>query len=228
MECPRFVLLADSGIPFSVFNMKKEKVEELIAKGYDIDIEQAFRNGWEMFKVLPLYSMLYGIFIISLQVLFAFYLSDIAFVFTVFLAGPLYAGFFLVANKISRNVEVTYPDFFTGFQYYMPVMLVWVIGQVIAGLGLLLVLPGIYLMVGYMFAVLMSIFGGFDFWNSLEYSRKLIHIRWWKFFLLALCLVILNIIGAMLLIVGLIVTIPLTFYVIYCLFEGVTQETLVD
>lgn len=228
MECLRFVLLADSGIPFSVFNMKREKVEELIAQGYDIDIERAFRNGWEMFKVLPLYSMLYGIFIISLQVLFAFYLSDIAFVFTVFLAGPLYAGFFLVANKISRNVEVIYPDFFTGFQYYMPVMLVWVIGQVIAGLGLLLVLPGIYLMVGYMFAVLMSIFGGFDFWNSLEYSRKLIHIRWWKFFLLALCLVILNIIGAMLLIVGLIVTIPLTFYVIYCLFEGVTQETLVD
>ena len=146
----------------------------------------------------------------------------------VFLAGPLYAGFFLVANKISRNVEVTYPDFFMGFQYYMPVMLVWVIGQVIAGLGLLLVLPGIYLMVGYMFAVLISIFGGFDFWNSLEYSRKLIHIRWWKFFLLALCLVILNIIGAMLLIVGLIVTIPLTFYVIYCLFEEVTQETLVE
>lgn len=208
--------------------MKKEKIEELIATGYDIDIEQAFRNGWEMFKVLPLYSMLYGIFILSVQVVFAVYMSDLAFVFSVFLAGPLYAGFFLVANKISRNVEVTYPDFFTGFQYYIPVILVCTIGQVIAGFGLILLIPGIYLVVGYMFSVLMAIFGGFDFWSSLEYSRKVIHIRWWKFFLLALCLVILNIIGALLLLVGLIVTLPLTFYVIYCLFEDITQETLVD
>jgi len=208
--------------------MKKEKIDELIARGYDIDIEKAFRNGWDMFKAQPFYSMLYGVFGLSVQIFFTVYLPDYAFIFSVFLAGPLYAGFFLVANKISRNVEVTYPDFFNGFQYYIPVMLVCTIGQVIAGFGLLLVLPGIYLMVGYLFSVLMTLFGGFDFWTSLEYSRKVIHIRWWKFFLLVLCLIILNIIGALLLLVGLIVTLPLTFYVIYCLFEEITQETLVE
>ena len=209
--------------------MKNSKLDELIVRGYEIDIEKAFRDGWGIFKAKPLFTMGYAAFILMLQVAFALYLTDFSFVFTVFLAGPLYAGFFLVANKISRGEEVLYPDFFGGFQYYMPVVSVWLIGQLLAGFGILfLVLPGIYLMVGYMFAVLMALFGGFDFWNALEYSRKVIHIRRWRFFYLMLLLLVLNIIGALLLMVGLMVTLPLTFYVIYCAFEDVTQEALMD
>lgn len=209
--------------------MTQNKIDELIVKGYEIDIEKSFRDGWAIFKLKPLFTMGYAAFIMLLQVTFALYLTDISFVFTIFLAGPLYAGFFLVANKISRNEEVVYPDFFTGFQYYMPVMSVWLIGQIFAGFGiLLLVVPGIYLMVGYMFAVLMAIFGGFDFWNALEYSRKVIHVRWWKFFYLMLLLLVMNIIGALLLMVGLMVTLPLTFYIIYCVFEEITQDALME
>jgi hypothetical protein len=209
--------------------MKHNRLDELIVKGYEIDIEKSFKEGWEIFKAKPLFSMGYAAFVLLLQVTFALYLPDISFVFTIFLAGPLYAGFFLVANKISINEEVIYPDFLTGFRYYMPVVTVWLVGQILAGFGILfLVVPGIYLMVGYMFAVLMAIFGGFDFWNALEYSRKVIHVRWWKFFYLMLLLVVMNIIGALLLIVGLMVTLPLTFYIIYCLFEKITQEAFVD
>lgn len=209
--------------------MKQDKIEELVARGYDIDIEKAFRDGWEMFKAKPLHTMGYGAFVLFLQVAFALYLSDIAFVFSVFLSGPLYSGFFLVANKISRNERILYADFFSGFQYYIPVVLVWLVGQVLAGFGILfLIVPGIYLMVGYMFAVLMAIFGGFDFWNALEYSRKVIHVRWWKFFYTMLLLLVMNLIGALLFMVGLMVTLPLTFYIIYCLFEEVTQEAFVE
>src|SRR5690606_4882393 len=200
--------------------MKKKDLDQLIAVGYDFNLEKAFRDGWEMFKTAPLLSMAYGTFILSLQFIFAVHLEDFALLFSVFLAGPLYAGFYLVANKISRNETLQYTDFFGGFYYYIPVMLVWVVGQIFAVIGIFLfVIPGIYLIVGYMFALLMSIFGGLDFWNSLEYSRKLIHIKWWKFLLLALFLLAMNLLGALLFIVGLIVTIPLTYYIIYCLFE---------
>jgi len=209
--------------------MKKNNLEQLIAKGYDFDIEHSYRSGWEMFKAKTLYSMAYATLILSIQFLFVLYLTDIAFVFSVFLAGPLYAGFFLVANKISRNEEVVYGDFLNGFQYYIPVMMVWVVGQILVAFGLVfLVIPGIYLMVGYLFALLMAIFGGVDFWNALEYSRKLIHARWWKFLLLVLSLIVLNIIGILLFGVGLIVTMPLTYYIIYCLFEEITQEALLE
>src|SRR5690606_10097731 len=171
-------------------------------------------------KLKPLVSMAYGVLILSLQFLFAIHLNDLAILFSVFLAGPLYTGFFLVANKISRKEEVQYSDFFGGFVYYIPIILVWVVGQIFAAIGLLLfIIPGVYLIVGYLFALLMTIFGGLDFWNALEYSRKLIHIKWWKFFLLIILLIGLNVLGALLLMVGLIVTIPLTYYIIYCLFE---------
>ena len=74
--------------------MKNSKLDELIARGYEIDIEKAFRDGWGIFKAKPLFTMGYAAFILMLQVAFALYLTDFSFVFTVFLAGPLYAGFF--------------------------------------------------------------------------------------------------------------------------------------
>ncbi|MEX2591672.1 MAG: hypothetical protein WD426_02775 [Anditalea sp.] len=209
--------------------MKKNNLDQLIAQGYDFDIEKSFNRGWEMFKVKPFYSMAYATLILSMQFMFVLYLKDLAVLFSIFLAGPLYAGFFLVANKISRNEEVIYPDFFSGFQYYIPVILVWVVGQTLTVLGMvLLIFPGIYLLVGYIFAMLMAIFGGLDFWNALEYSRKLIHLKWWKFLLLTLILILLNIIGVLLFIIGLIVTIPLTCYIIYSLFEEITEEALME
>lgn len=209
--------------------MKKHDLDGLISRGYDFDIQKSFKSGWEMFKVKPLFSMMYGTLILSAQLMFALYLNDIAFLFSVFLAGPLYAGFYLVANRFSRNEEVVYPDFFTGFRYYVPATLVWVVGQIITVFGLLVfIIPGIYLMVGYIFAMLIALFGGLDFWNSLEYSRKLIHQKWWKFFLLTLLLIVLNLAGALLFFIGLIITIPLTYYIIYCLFEEITQEALME
>jgi uncharacterized membrane protein len=212
-----------------VLDMKKNDLDQLIAKGYNFEIEQSFKKGWEMFKIKPLYSMAYATLIISAQLMFALHLNDLAILFNIFLAAPLYAGFYLIANKISRNEQVVYPDFFKGFLYYIPVILVWMVGQILTALGLVLfVLPGVYLMVGYIFAMLMAIFGGLDFWNALEYSRKLVHQKWWKFLFLILLLVILNLIGALLLIFGLMVTIPLTYYIIYSLFEEITEEALME
>lgn len=131
------IALSFRGLLLSLFwflNMKKEKIDELVATGYDFDIEKSFRDGWEMFKSKPLYSMSYTTFIIILQLSFALYMSDFAFIFTVFLAAPLYSGFFLAANKISRGEEVFYSDFFTGFQYYVPVVAVWLVGRFCQGL----------------------------------------------------------------------------------------------
>lgn len=216
-------------IQLPVFGMIKNDLDLLIAKGYDFNIKNSLKRGWEMFKVKPLYSMAFATLILSIQFMFVLHLNDFAFLFSIFFAGPLYAGFFLVANKISRSKKVIYPDFFNGFLYYIPVTLVWVVGQVLVALGIaFLILPGIYLLVGYIFAMLMAIFGGLDFWSSLEYSRKLIHLKWWKFLLLFILLIILNIFGALLFLIGLMVTIPLTYYIIYCLFEEITEEAFTE
>ncbi len=180
-----------------------------------------------MFKAYPGYSMGYALFILSVQFLFLIYIPDFILVFAFFLAGPLFAGFFLAANKISLGEELEYPDYFKGFKYYIPLVLVWLVGQVLISIGLVaFVVPGIYLMVSYMFSMLAALFFGLDFWNSLEFSRKLVQRNWLKFFMFGLSLALLNLAGALVFMVGLAVTLPLTYFAIYLVFETISKGVL--
>lgn len=209
--------------------MRKEKFEGLLAQGYDFDIREAFEKGWDMFRKYPAYAAGFTFFIISLQLLFVMYLADYAVFFGVFLSAPLTAGYFLAANKISQEQPVVYPDFFSGFQYYLPLVLVHVVGQVLMALGLVLfIIPGIYLLVSYLFSSLMVLFGGFEFWTALEYSRRLIQVRWFKFFIFVLIAALLNVLGALFFLVGLAITLPVTYFAIYYIFEQLTRDVFVD
>ncbi|GAB3015842.1 hypothetical protein [uncultured Cyclobacterium sp.] len=209
--------------------MDKKHLDLILEGDFDFDIREAIESGWETYKKVAIYSISFTLLIVSLQFLFMYYAENFLFVYSFFLAGPLFAGFYLVANKISHGEQVIYPDFFKGFNYYLPVVLVWIVGQVITVLGIFaLILPGIYLMVGYMFSILITIFSGMDFWNSLEYSRKIIHKKWTKFFLFGLVLALMNLIGGLLFGIGLVVTIPLTYYAIYHVFESLNLGLPID
>ena len=205
--------------------MSKEKLDVLIAKGYDFDIKEAFEKAWQLFLAQPVLSISYTLLILSIQLLFVVYLKDFTLLYSVLLAPPFFSGFYLAANKINQNQAIIYPDFFGGFMFFLPVVSIWLIGQILTFFGIvLLVIPGIYLMVAYSFAVLMAIFGGFDFWNALEASRRLITVKWWKFFLLTLILIVMNLLGLLLFGMGLLVTVPMTFYVTYVIFEDLTKD----
>jgi len=205
--------------------MSKEKLDVLIAKGYDFDIKEAFEKAWQLFLAQPVLSISYTLLILSIQLLFVVYFKDFTLMYSILLAPPFFSGFYLAANKINQNQAVIYPDFFGGFMFFLPVVSIWLIGQILTFFGIvLLVIPGIYLMVAYSFAVLMAIFGGFDFWNALEASRRLITVMWWKFFLLTLILIVMNLLGLLLFGMGLLVTVPMTFYVTYVIFEDLTKD----
>ncbi|MFD2203618.1 hypothetical protein [Shivajiella indica] len=205
--------------------MSQLKLESIRAKGYDFDIQNILERAWKMFLHQPLLSMAYSMLIFSIQLLSVLYLGDMAFLFALFLAPPFYSGFYLAANKISRGETLVYPDFFKGFNYYWSVFAIWLIGQIITAIGIFaFILPGIYLVVAYSFSVLMAIFGGFDFWTALEESRKLITVRWWKFLVFTLLLVIINLLGILTLGLGLLISVPITFYATYLVFEDITKE----
>jgi hypothetical protein len=208
--------------------MNKKSLVLLLDEGYDFNIEASFRKGWEIFKDNAVNSVAYMMFIASIQLLVVVYLPEFMLLYSILLFPALIGGFFLVANKTSQNEAVQYPDFFQGFQYYIPLVLINVVGQVLVALGLfLLILPGIFLMVSYMFSFLIALFAGTDFWQSLELSRKIIYLQFKKFFILFLLLLILNVLGALLLI-GLLVTVPVTMYIVYAAFESVTNNAVVE
>lgn len=205
--------------------MSRDRLALIRERGYDFDIAGIIEKAWQMFWVQPLLSISYTLLIFSLQLISVAYLKDYAFLYALLLAPPLYAGYYLVANKISRREQITYPDFLMGFNYYWPVFSIWLIGQLITGLGIIaFIIPGIYLAVAYSFSVLMAIFGGFDFWTALEESRKLITVRWWKFLVFSLVLLVINLLTILTLGLGLLITIPLTFYATYILFEDLTKD----
>ncbi|PSL06220.1 hypothetical protein [Cecembia rubra] len=205
--------------------MSRDKLSQLREQGYDFNIENILQRGFRMFMAQPILSISYTLLIITLQLLFALYLSEVTFLYALFLAPPLFSGFYFVANKISLGERVVYSDFFKGFGVAWAVISIWLIGQILTALGIFaLVIPGIYLAVAYSFSVLMSIFGGFDFWTALEESRKLITVKWWKFFAFSLILLAINLIGLFPLGLLLPVSIPVTFYSTYVLFEDLTRD----
>ena len=155
------------------------------------------------------------------------YLKDFAILQGIFLAPPLYSG--STQPIRSPKSSIRYPDFFKGFNFYIPVFSIWLIGQILTALGLVLfIVPGIYLAVAYSFSVLMAIFGGFDFWTALEESRKLITVRWMKFFLFTLVIVVINVLGFLTIGLGLLVSVPVTFYATYIVFEDLTKDIFAE
>ena len=201
------------------------KVDRLLTVPVQVDIKASFARAWELYKAHPFFFSLFMLLIVSIQGMVVIFVQAYMIVYSTLLAPPLYAGFYLVANRISRGEEVIYPDFFGGFRFWIPTAVISLLTQVLIAIGLIaLIIPGIYLAVGYLFAIQMGIFGGLDPWSAMEWSRKLITRNWWRFLGLLLVLVVLNALGLLLAGIGLLFTVPLTFLVLYVVFEEITRE----
>ena len=81
----------------------------------------------------------------------------------------------------------------------------------LTGIGfLLLVIPGVYLLVCYLFAPSLVVDRRLDFWPALELSRRTVNPIWFGMFAFVLLLAVLNLAGTVALGIGLMVTVPLT------------------
>lgn len=207
--------------------MDQAKIQRIIDSGVDFDIKEILTKAWEMFKSRALFHVGYMVLIATIQAFFALYLKDFTFLYSLFLAPPIVCGFYLVANRQSQNEYIDFQNYFDGFKYWWNLVTTNLISSIVIVLGIIcFILPGIYLLIGYMFCLLFVIFGGFDFWTSMELSRKLVHTNWLKFFLFGLALFALNIVGFLFLIVGLLITVPMTYLSVYILFEELTIDAV--
>lgn len=142
----------------------------------------------------------------------------------VFTAGLLYMGVRKVAGE-----AISWKMIFTGFSFTGQIILATILQAIFVGLGLLLlVLPGIYLAIGYGLTLPLILDQEMSAWQAMEASRKAIHKVWWKvtgaLFLMALIYTV----SALPLGIGLIWTVPMFIVlggVIYrCLFEAGAQK----
>lgn len=175
-----------------------------------LDPGRAVTDGWALMWQNPGPAILYalaclaGLFLINMIPV----LGQIA---GPLLMGPVTAGFLLAYRKQVLGSNVEFNDFLAGFQYFLPLMITGLLVSIFTSIGFfLLILPGIYLVVAYQFAVAVVAYEKKDFWPAMESSRKLITANWFSYALLALVIMVCNFIGMLLAGLGLIISLPLT------------------
>ena len=86
--------------------------------------------------------------------------------------SPLFMGNFIVSAKLLHGQTPEFRDFFVGFQYFLPLLLLSLVAGLFIGIGtILLIIPGIYLAVAYLFASYLVVDRRLDFWPAMELSR---------------------------------------------------------
>ncbi|WP_457568551.1 hypothetical protein [Desulfurobacterium sp.] len=143
----------------------------------------------------------------------------IDFLFSILISG----GFVYAMMKVVREGQAEIIDLFIMFEDMnlgTNYLIMSVIQSIILMIAfMLLVIPGIYLSVGYIFAPYLLIDRRLSPWEALETSRKTVHKRWFQYFLFTLTILLINVLGALMLLIGLIVTIPLSIVAFIKLYE---------
>ncbi len=208
-------------------------IEETQARDYDLDIGYCVSRGWNLVQrnfwptvginaLVSLVLMLGGSFTLSFTG-GKFPAAQTGSVLSLVLAGPLMGGLYLYFLKLIRgerpNLETACAGFSNRFLHLF-------LGNFVAGLlGVLaflcLIIPGIYLVVAWMFTIVLIMDKRLDFWPAMELSRKVVTKHWWKFFGFALVLLAMKVVGFLFCVVGLLVAGPVIHAAVMYAYEDI-------
>ncbi len=130
----------------------------------------------------------------------------------VILHGPLMVGFHVAfMRKIVRGtVEVA--DLFKGFNFFVPSLIASILISVFTTIGFICcIIPGIVVSAMFMFSYLFILDKRLDFWPAMQASHEIVKRNYVGFSLFVLATILLNLVGVLCLLVGLLITIPITF-----------------
>lgn len=199
-------------MPMRVIFDHQRKVDEA-SGGFRLSIENVLQVGFNLFRKSP------GIFIIYGAI------SAIAFsnpISGALLGGPMTAGFYVVADRIRRNQPVELPDFFKSFDRFTPLLILNLLVGLVVFLGLLLlVIPGIYFAVSYLFTHFFVWFFEESPAEATRLSRKMVSGNFSQILLLFLILGGINLLGILAFGVGILLTLPFTYCVLYAVFDDI-------
>ena len=186
---------------------------ERAASGYRLSIESTLQQGFNLLRKAPaefIVSSVLGLIIFSNPV------SGLL------LGGAFMASYFHMANLASRDKPIEFSDFFKGFEKALELIKLSLLIFAVVLLGfLLLILPGIYFAVSYVFAHLFVWFYDKDPSEAIRLSRKTVSGNFGQILLLFLILAGINLLGVMAFGVGILLTMPFSFCVVYAAFDDI-------
>ena len=177
---------------------------------YEVDVSGYVRQAREIFREHVGEFVGFTLIVFVVSALSSAFSSLGSILFSA-VSAPLYAGYSIVVFKLLSGQEIEFSDFFRGFNYFLPLFLAGLAIGLLVTVGLvLLILPGIYLAVGYSFALFLVVDCRMDFWQAMETSRKIVAKRWFLILWAGVVLACVNLLGLLALGVGLLVSVPVS------------------
>jgi len=185
-----------------------------------LPLGEYLKTGWELFKRYPGgfigFSLVYFLIQIALAMV-----PFVGWVASAALSPVLLMGYFIASAKMLQGRNPQFGDFFLGFRFFSPLLLTALVGGLLTGIGwLLLIIPGAYLMVGYLFAASLVVDRRLDYWPALELSRTAVNPIWFGMFGFFLLLVLVNLLGVIALGVGLLISLPVSSCALTAAYAG--------
>jgi predicted Ser/Thr protein kinase len=201
--------------------------QEVLARNYNLDIRGCLRRAWELVRkdFWPLMGIT-ALFMALLSLAGAWggslrHTVEITSAVGIIVWGPLVGGLCLFFLKKIRGETATIETAFSGFSHqFLHLFLAGFVTSLLTWLGFLcLVVPGIYLLVAWIFTLPLVIDKGLDFWPAMELSRKAVTKHWWKFLAFEIVLLLLSFAGVLAFVVGLFIVAPVALSALMYAYE---------
>jgi uncharacterized membrane protein len=126
--------------------------------------------------------------------------------------GPLIAGFHIFTMKKLLGRKAEFGDLFTGFNFFVPTLVASLLIGLFTFAGTLLcIIPGLVVAAMYKFTYLFIVDKKMDFWPAMQASHAVVKNDYVGFTLFLVLAFLVNVLGVLCCIIGLLVTIPVTF-----------------
>ena len=198
-------------------------ISNLVNRNYTLNVSRCLDRGWEISQqylggfisfllLFTLISMSAGLLPLLREaelLPIPYGIVQLTSLYSLLIAPVLHSGMSIVALQIARRRRVYFSDFFAGFYQYLPVLFVTQATYflIVVGLSFLLI-PGLILGALYQLSLPLVLDRGLNFWQAMETSRKIVLNNFASFSMLYLLTAVINLLGLLLLGVGLLITIP--------------------
>src|ERR1051325_781021 len=168
-----------SAVPVNV----AELTNQILAREPELRLGQCLASGWSFFASNAgfVFSAVFIVWLLKVVLM-------VAGIIHLLIAGVLTGGLYLACLRRMRGEPAGVGNVFDGFKLsFVQLMLAGALTQLLIQFGLLFcILPGIYLVVAWLFALPLVADKRLEFWSAMELSRKVVTRVWFEVFLLLL------------------------------------------
>lgn len=178
-------------------------------RGVTLDAGRCVARAWTLVRADP--AVLVGAAVLVWTIVIGLtFVPRVGWAAGLLFNSALLGGLYSVNIRCIRGESVTVAGAFAGFRAaFGPLLVAGLLSGALTALGLLLlVLPGLYLAVGYIFVLPLVIDKRMDVWTAMEVSRRVVHRQWWTTFALALVATLIVLAGTLAFGVGALIAVP--------------------